>query len=107
MTQANIVQIDTQRASDLALTTGPADQNPCAVYISRLGSPHSRRAMAGALGKIAGLLTSGACADPRAFPWWKIGYQHAQAARTALADRYAPATVNQALSALRGVLKEC
>jgi site-specific recombinase XerD len=45
-------------------------------------------------------------ADAEHLPWQAIRYQHAQALRTALAERYQPATVNKALSALRGVLRE-
>lgn len=39
-------------------------------------------------------------------PWHGLRYQHTAALRAALADRYAPASVNKALAALRGVLKE-
>jgi len=69
--RSEIIHTDAHPVSDLAPVTLPADRNPCAVYIARLGSPHSRRAMTGALRKIAGLLTSGACTDPLTFPWWQ------------------------------------
>ncbi|MCK6479436.1 MAG: tyrosine-type recombinase/integrase [Planctomycetes bacterium] len=82
----------------------PADRNPALVYLARL-APGSRPAMAKALDTIAGILTSGA-ATARTLPWHLVRYQHAQAVRATLADRFQPATVNRYLSALRGVLDE-
>jgi len=61
--------------------------------------------MRGALDDIAALLTGGA-AGADGVDWSTVRYQHSQAVRSALAARYAPATVNKHLSALRGVLKE-
>ncbi len=85
--------------------SGRADQHPVAVYLARL-SPGSRRAMLQALRVVAGLLSSGK-ATPESLRWDAVRYQHTQAVRACLADRYAPATANKALSALRGVLGEC
>lgn len=45
-------------------------------------------------------------ADVRSFPWASLRYAHMQAIRAALAERYAPRTVNRHLSAVRGVLRE-
>jgi integrase len=59
-----------------------------------------------ALGVVADVLSSGK-ATPGGLPWAGLRYQHTQAVRTYLAERYAPATANKALSALRGVLQEC
>ncbi len=39
-------------------------------------------------------------------PWERLRYQHTAALRTWLAGRYAPATANRHLAALRGVLRE-
>ncbi len=61
--------------------------------------------MRGALETVARTL-SGGVVGWEAFPWPAVRYQHAQALRAALAVRYAPATANRALAALRGVLKE-
>jgi site-specific recombinase XerD len=86
----------------LALPAG--EQNPAAVYLASLGSEKSRRAMLGALRRILGSL--GSEAPPLAFPWASIRYQHAAVIRSALVAHYGPATVNQALCALRGVMHE-
>ena len=82
----------------------PVERHPAAVYLSSLGSG-SRRSMRQSLGVIAGLL-SGGRADVKTLRWEALRYQHTQAVRTALAEKYAPATTNKMLVALRGVLKE-
>jgi len=78
--------------------------NPVAVYLASLGSGSSR-AMTQALRVIAELLT-GTKADPLMIPWWKVEYQHSQAIRSLLMERYSPASANKMLAALRGVLRE-
>ncbi len=82
------------------------DQHPAAVYLARLGSARSRQVLRGALDTIARLLTQGRC-DAFTLAWPTLRYQHTTAVRAQLAERYAAATANQHLSALRGVLKEC
>lgn len=81
-----------------------ADRNPAKVYIARL-APGSRRSMRTSLELVASILSGGA-ATADTFPWWSIGYQHVQALRTALAERFAPASANRHLAALRGALQE-
>jgi len=75
--------------------------NPAAVYLASL-APRSQRVQAGALTTVADFLGK----DVQAVPWHQLHYQHMQAIRTQLAERYAPATANRILAALRGVLKE-
>jgi site-specific recombinase XerD len=57
------------------------------------------------LDTVAGLLTGGQ-ADALMLDWGRLGYQHTAAVRAALAERFAPATANKILAALRGVLRE-
>jgi len=77
--------------------------NPAVVYRDALsrgsywGAHHS-------LTTIARLLT-GEDTDPWTFPPWELRYRDTAAVRVQLKARYAPATVNRMLSALRGVLK--
>jgi integrase len=80
------------------------DQNPAAVYLARLTSDNGRRTQRQALDVMAGLVTGNA--DCLAFPWQELRYQHTAAIRAKLIEKYAPATCNKFLSALRGVLKE-
>lgn len=86
------------------LPAQPADRHPALVYLARL-TESSRRPQRQALDVIARLLTSGT-ADAETLPWHRLRYQHTTAVRAALASRYAPATANRFLSALRGVLQE-
>ena len=85
-------------------TTPAADENPALVYLARL-MPESRPTMRAALATIARLIT-GEGVDPLTLPWHQLEYQHVQGIRTRLAERFAPATCNKLLAALRGVLKE-
>jgi len=95
--------ITTTRIGELAHPL-PLDQRPAAVYLAGLNSKASRRTMRHALDAIADLL-SGGQADALELPWWELRYQHAQAVRVALNERYKPTTTNKMLSALRGVLR--
>lgn len=81
-----------------------ADEHPAVVYLARL-SAGSRPTMRAALDTIAGVLTQGHL-DHLALPWHQLRYQHTAAVRAQLAERYAPASTNKMLAALRGVLKE-
>jgi site-specific recombinase XerC len=87
-------------ASDLA----SASASPAQTYLARLTTAQSQASMRKALVTIVRLV------DPQgaleAFPWHQLRYQHTQAIRALLVARYAPATVNKVLSALRGVLLE-
>ncbi|OJV94849.1 MAG: hypothetical protein BGO39_34285 [Chloroflexi bacterium 54-19] len=82
----------------------PLDRNPAAIYLASL-RPTGRRGMHRALAAMAETMTGGPF-DPLTFPWHNLRFQHTQALRARLADRYRPATVNHMLSALRGVLSQ-
>src|SRR5947207_3950997 len=86
----------------LTIVPPPDSQNPAAVYLAAL-APSGRRTMAQALGVVVEVLGGGAV---RTFPWASLRYEHAQAVRRGLIERYAPATANKVLSALRGVARE-
>ncbi len=81
------------------------DRHPPAVYLAGLASG-SRRTMRQALDAMAALLT-GNQSDAESLNWASLRYQHTHAIRTAIAERYAPATANKMLAALRGTLREC
>ena len=88
----------------LPASVPPVSQHPVAVYLSGL-APSSREAMRDALRIIAELVSGGTHTE-LSFPWSELRYQHTTAIRAALQERYAPATTNKMLSALRRVLKE-
>ena len=92
-------------ASPLILATPPPlTQHPAAVYLSGL-SEGSRPTMRQALDAISALITDGHC-DALTLDWAALRYQHTAAIRTALMERFAPATANKMLCALRRVLLE-
>jgi len=78
--------------------------NPAAVYVASLGSEAGRRTMRAALENIAKLASGGALGF-ETFPYHKLTFAHVAAIRAKLAEASAPATVNKALSALRGTLR--
>lgn len=81
----------------------PNARNPALVYISGL-SVGSRRTVRQALNTIASILTDGRL-DLTTLPWGALRFQHTQAVRAALQERFAPATANKMLSALRRTLR--
>lgn len=81
----------------------PKDKTPALVYLAGL-APGARRTMRQALDAMAAELTGGAC-DAVTCPWAALRFEHTSALRALLAERYAPATANKMLSALRGVLR--
>jgi integrase len=93
-----------QTAQDTALTATDyiPDKNPTLVYLAGL-SDSSRRVMRAALDTIAGMVQPGT--DALCFPWHGLRFQHVQAIRARLAERYAPSTANRHLSALRGAMR--
>lgn len=81
------------------------ESHPALVYLAKL-APGSRLAMQGALDVIADAATGGAC-DRVSMPWHLLRYEHTEAIRAQLSERYNHRTVNKQLSALRQVLKRC
>ena len=94
--------------SDIALfptTAVPSPaQHPAAVYLASLADGPGRASMKSALGKVAAILTDGR-ADAETTPWAELRFRHVAALRVKLAERYAPASANKALSAVRGVIR--
>jgi site-specific recombinase XerD len=78
--------------------------NPAAVYLASLGMG-SRRTMKQSLDAIAFLITNNTH-NALTCPWGELRYQHTMAIRSALMEKYAPATANKMMAALRRVLKE-
>jgi site-specific recombinase XerD len=92
--QTDIVTLDTTRV----------DEHPAAVYLAGL-SASSRRTMRGALDTVAQIVTGDETATTWDIPWQRLRFQHTQAVRSVLTERYAHSTSNRMLSALRGTLK--
>ena len=99
-----VLALDAPAAHELALVERPsADRHPVAVYLASL-SPGSRRCMRTALNLVARTVSGGRC-DAGSLDWARLRYAHTAAVRAALAETHAPASVNQALAALKGVLR--
>lgn len=90
-------------ASATVALEAPAHTSPASAYLASL-SPGSRRTQGRALEVLAELVTGGGM-DARALPWHALTPAHTGALRERLAERYAPATANRHLAALRGVLR--
>jgi len=75
---------------------------PLRAYIARGNTDKSRETLRYSISLVARVVG----VAPEQMPWASLRYEHTQVIRAALADRYAPATANAALCALRGVLKE-
>jgi integrase/recombinase XerD len=86
----------------LVVSSDPT-RHPAAVYLARL-SPGSRRTMREALDTVAAIVKRGQTAAT--LPWHELRYEQVQAIWAVLAQRYAPATANKLLAALKGTLKE-
>jgi site-specific recombinase XerD len=84
---------------------GSLAENPVAAYLAGLASQRTRTVQLQALAKIAEIISGGQTSDPWAMDWAGLRYSHTQAIRTALGERYAAATCNRLLSAMRGVLR--
>ena len=112
--------LEPSRAAAPALPTAVAGTDPVTVYLARLTSAESRRAMASSLELLAELLVDGQPADRAArarrrrsgtplaiaVPWHELRYGHTQALRSWLAEHCSSAAANRHLAALRGVLRE-
>ena len=80
----------------------PAERNPAIVYLASLRAGEGRRSMASTLSQVASML---GFSDAASCPWHELRHHHVAALRAALAERYAPATANKALAAIRGALR--
>ena len=82
----------------------PLTKHPAAAYLNSL-APGSKTTMENSLNAIAHILTHGEC-DAMTLDWSRLRYHHTSTIRTILKEKYAPATANKMLCALRRVLKE-
>lgn len=96
-------QLVVPETNDIILTQNQP-QNPAMVYLSSLTTEPGRRTMHQALRTIAALLYPSS-PDIFTVPWHLIRFRHTNALRTLLTQRYAPATANKMLAALRGTLR--
>lgn len=109
MTESNIVLNNEAPEKSRILQTRvkhPHSKNPVVSYLASLGSKDSRRVQKTALDQIAAVLSSGAIEDSLLFPWEKLDYGTVTAIKAWLDSRYAAATVNRYLCAIRRVIKE-
>lgn len=82
-----------------------APVSPVAAYLKRLPAEKSRAAMRASLICLARIVLNSDAAQPEDVPWRELGVHHVDAIVAVLADRYAPASANRHLSALRGLIK--
>jgi site-specific recombinase XerD len=87
-------------------TQKPHHKNPVVSYLASLGSKDSRRVQKTALDQICTALSNGMIEDCLEFPWEQLDYGAVTAIKAWLDAKYAPATVNRYLCAVRRVIKE-
>jgi len=102
--EAKIEALEPGNAADLVRIDVPAfERHPVAVYLATLGSEGSRETMRNALRTIARLVVPDS--DELTFPWASLEFGHTSAIRSQLMAKYAPASANKMLAAMRMVLK--
>lgn len=107
MTNDIIQPEDTQNQRALQIRTQRSHhKNPVVSYLASLGSKDSRRVQKTALDQMATALSNGTIEDCLLFPWEKLDYGTVTAVKAWLDSKYAPATVNRYLCAVRRVIKE-
>ena len=72
------------------------------MYLASLVEGPGREGMRATLAHVAAMLGTASIKD---CPWQDLRYQHVAALRSRLAERFAPATVNKYLSAIRQVMR--
>lgn len=78
-----------------------SNNNPAELYLSNL-DPNSRSAQRHALNTISRIVGYESYHE---MPWHQMRYAHTAMIRASLLEKYAPATVNRSLAALKGALK--
>lgn len=84
----------------LAPTPTPK-KSPAAVYLASLSSDKSRNTQLSSLRRVLRIVDLPD--DPLAFPWERLSFEHVQLVRARLSEKYAPATTNLSLVAIRRV----
>ncbi len=101
-TMQQLVRLTETAPAELHAPSAPPDRSPVVLYLASL-SAGSRAAMAGAARDMARFFGS---QHAERFEWWRLRYVEAQALRSWLAGRYAPATANRYLSCFRGIMRQ-
>jgi len=94
------------------------DQNPVAVFLARVAKGSRRSLLHGLCSGLAALTGQAWLIDPkgdkaakvqavRGFEWHQLQYQHVAAIRAKLIEKYAAATCNRVMAAVRGTIREC
>lgn len=89
----------------IPLPSPPAIQSPAAVYLAGLNTEAGRRSQRWALRTVVRSVLRSRWGDLETFPWAQLRFEHTQALRGSFAKRFAPATANRILRAVKGTLK--
>jgi integrase len=83
----------------------PPGENPAAIYLGNLNSPHSLRNLGRYLNQVAAFLSNGYC-DAMHLDWPRVRAHHVMSVVALFSEEYAASTINGMLSAVRGVMRE-